>query len=209
MVARLGRRPCARGDEGIVLVEALLVMPIVLLAITVMVEFGVAVWHWNQTVKAVQVGARYASVSSPMMTRATYVAALQADYGAIPEGDPTPSTPVSIACGSGTTACDSVLMDRLMTGGDGICGSGSPRVGMCDVAPWIRTDNVLVTYTRSGLGYVGRPFGPVSTVTVELRNVNFGFLLLTTLIPTLSNYTLPPHRVSTTSEDLSNCKALC
>ena len=80
---------------------------------------------------------------------------------------------------------------------------------MCDVAPWIRTDNVLVTYTRSGLGYVGRPFGPVSTVTVELRNVNFGFLLLTTLIPTLSNYTLPPHRVSTTSEDLSNCKALC
>jgi hypothetical protein len=208
MVIRRRARRLITDENGIVLVEALMVMPIVLLAITVMVEFGVAVWHWNQTVKAVQYGARHASVSSPMMTRTAYETYMTADYGAI-EGDPVPATSRTISCGSGTTACDGVAMDRLMTGGDGICGRGSARIGICDIAPWVGPENVRITYSRTGLGYVGRPFGAVSTITVELRNVNFGFILLDKLIPVLANYTLPPHRVSTTSEDLSSCAAIC
>ncbi|MBD3666211.1 TadE/TadG family type IV pilus assembly protein [Sulfitobacter aestuariivivens] len=209
MVKRRSRRGLIRNEDGIALVEALLVMPIVLLAITAMVEFGVAVFHWNQTVKAVQLGARHVSVSSPMMTRTAYETYMTDDYGTIGEGDATPATSRTISCGGGTTPCDPTSMDRLMTGGDGVCGRGSARVGVCDVAPWITSDNIVITYSRSGLGYVGRPFGAVSTITVELRDVGFGFILLDRLIPVLANYTLPPHRVSTTSEDLSSCKALC
>lgn len=209
MVMRGAIRRFVDDQDGVTLVEALLVTPIVLFFVTFMVEMTVAAFHWNQTVKAVQVGVRLTAVSSPLMTRDTYEASLSSDYGSNPEGGPTPSAPLSISCGAGTSACDSDLLDRVLTGGDGICGDGSALVGMCDVAPWLTEDNIKVTYSRGGLGYVGRPFGPVSTITLEARDVQFSFMLLDDLMPILSTITHPPHRVSSTSEDLSNCKAMC
>ena len=76
------------------------------------------------------------------------------------------------------------------------------------LAPWIGADNVRVTYSRSGLGYVGRPFGAVSTVTVGLQGLTFDFLILDELLPGLGSITIPPHRVSATSEDLCS-QATC
>jgi hypothetical protein len=196
-------------EDGISMTEAMLVTPIVLFFVTFMVEMSVAVFHWNQTIKAVQVGSRYVSVSTPLMTRATYQTNMTSDYGSINQGNPTPIAALSTACGAGTTPCDTALMGRLLTGGDGVCGNGSAMVGMCDIAPWITTNNVLVTYSRSGLGYVGRPFGAVTTITVEVRNVSFNFMILDKMMPILNTITHPPHKASTTSEDLSNCDVLC
>lgn len=193
-----------REDSGITLVEALLVMPIVLLMITTMVELGAAMYQWNLSVKAVHIGARHASVSTPLVGRATYNTEMESDWTGINEGDPTPSTVLTVSCGAGTTACETAEINRLLTGGDGVCGGGSPRVGMCDVAPWIGSNNVLVTYSRTGLGYVGRPFGAVSTVTVELQNLTFDFFILDELLPGLGSISIPPHRVSATSEDICN-----
>lgn len=208
MVMRAVRK-FASDVRGIVLVEALLVIPIVLLFVTVMVEFSVLMYTWNQSVKAVQIAARRAAVSTPLVDRADYNAAMYADYGTIPAGDPVPAAMPSISCGPNGNACDAGRMNNLLTGGDGICGAGSTMVGACDVAPWIGANNLTVTYVRTGLGYVGRPNGPVTTVVVELNNMTLNFLLMDRFIPGLSSIAIPPHRVSITSEDLSDCDVIC
>ena len=38
--------------------------------------------------------------------------------------------------------------------------------------------NVSVSYAYTGLGFAGRPGGPVPTITVELQNLNFQFFFL-------------------------------
>ncbi|MEC7669323.1 MAG: TadE family protein [Pseudomonadota bacterium] len=207
-VSRTIRR-LLNGEEGVTLVEALLVMPIVLIAITTMVELGVAVFYWNQTVKAVQIGARHASVSSPMMTMATYDTFMADGLSTLNEGVALPNNRISTSCGQGSAPCDGVAMNRLLTGGDGICGRRSPRIGVCDVAPWIDADNILITYTRSGLGYVGRPYGQVSTITVETVDLTFDFMILDSILPVLGTIAMPPNSVSVTSEDLSSCDTRC
>lgn len=202
-----------REDErGISIVEGMLVIPIVLLVITAMVELGAAMFQINQAAKATQIGARSAAVSSPIVGDAEYDS-LTDDYGSIPAGDPTPTAARSVSCGAGTTPCDAARLNRLLTGADSSCRpQQDSRAGMCDVAPFIKAENVLVTYHRSGLGFVGRPYGPVSTVTVELRDVTFDFFILDDVINAvtnnspLSNFTIPAHPVSMTSEDLdTNC----
>lgn len=207
-VSRTIRR-LLNGEEGVTLIEALLVMPIVLIAITTMVELGVAVFYWNQTVKAVQIGARHASVSSPMMTMATYDTFMDDGLSTMAEGDAIPNNRISISCGQGAAPCDVAAMNTLLTGGDGVCGNSSPRIGVCDVAPWVDADNILITYTRSGLGYVGRPYGQVSTITVETVDLTFDFMILDSILPVLGLIAMPPNSVSVTSEDLSSCDTRC
>ncbi|MEK6204123.1 MAG: pilus assembly protein, partial [Amylibacter sp.] len=51
-------------QDGVSLVEALITFPVLLLTIAVFVEFGFMVFQYNQTAKAVQLGARLASVST-------------------------------------------------------------------------------------------------------------------------------------------------
>ncbi len=210
MVRPLARQGLISDERGLSMTEAMLVMPIVLLVLAAMIEFGLAVFQWNQATKAVQIGARLAAVSSPI-TGDTAYEALTDDHSGIPEGDPTPTAAVSVSCGAGTTACDAARLARLMDGGDGSCvPSGTlSMMGMCDIAPFISAENVRVTYYRSGLGYVGRPFGPVSTITVELRNLSFDFLIADELIPGLTSLTIPAQPVSITSEDVNNCRDTC
>ncbi|MDU8913275.1 TadE/TadG family type IV pilus assembly protein [Aestuariicoccus sp. MJ-SS9] len=216
MVGKERIRSFIRSEDGISMTEALIIMPIVLLVITAMIEFGILVLQWNQSVKALQVGARLLAVSTPLVD----------DYedlgdfgGTIGEGEPVPSGVASTGCGAGApVACPSARLNRLMTGGDGTCEPTTPAidrlVGVCDVAPWIRPENLQVTYSRAGLGYVGRPAGPVTTITLELKNQTFEFVLLGALLEyftggTFSNVPMPPNAVTITSEDLSDCRTAC
>lgn len=204
-MVRLGRK-FKREEDGVTLVEGLIVFPLVLLTITTFVEFGFAIFQWNQTVKALQLGARLAAVSDPL---AVDMGPLTADYPS-DQGGPTPSTSVSISCGGGGVACDAAAMNRLIMGSDGVCDPniGSGVSGMCDFNPRIGTDNVRVTYHRSGLGYVGRPDGPVVTVTLEASNVTFNLPFLGALLG-INTITIPAHPVTVTGEDLSSCRDEC
>ena len=201
----------AKDDTGTSMTEALLAMPIVLLVFTGMIEFGGLAWQWNMAAKATQIGARMVAVSTPLVGRAQYETAMASGISDEVEGDPVPASTSRIACGAETTACATGALERIVTGGDGVCGSVSSTsvVGMCDVAPFITADNVRVTYSRSGLGYVGRPFGQVSTITVELRNITFDFLLLDRLVTAINNLEIAAHPVAITSEDLSDCRDTC
>lgn len=194
---------------GVVLVEAMISMPIVILVLVAMVEFGTAVFQWNQSVKALQVGARLAAVSSPIVTDADYLT-LESDLAGLLEGDPVPNGVRSVSCGAGAATCNTANFDRLYFGSDGRCGSpGTSVPGMCDVAPLLSSDVIKITYRRSGLGYVGRPFGPVTTITVELHDASFNFLLFGKLIPGLNSLKIPSNPVSITSEDVSTCGSGC
>uniref|UniRef100_A0A2A3JZT2 Pilus assembly protein TadE n=2 Tax=Alloyangia mangrovi TaxID=1779329 RepID=A0A2A3JZT2_9RHOB len=207
VVRALHRQPFLRETSGLAMTEALIVVPVLMLVCGAMVEFGLMVYEWNQTLKAMQVGARRAAVSTPL----TDISALS-DYGAsLSQGDPVPMPPpdppepgntYAVSCGAGASPCDEAALTRLMNGSDD---DGSGITGIRDIAPFIAPENIRITYQHSGLGYVGRPFGPVLTVTLEVRDLAFDLLLLDMLVP----ITIPAHPVAITSEDLSDCEEPC
>lgn len=196
-----------RDENGASLVEGLIVFPIILLTFATFVEFGVAMVQWNQTVKAMQYGSRMLAVSDPLAT--DLLAYFESDYPPT-EGGPITQTIAPVVCTS--AGCDqgrtlsTAGLNRLVFGTDGVCDPGAAnagRLGMCDLNGLIRPENIRVTYYRSGLGYVGRPSGPVVSITIETRNLNFNFFFLGALLG-LNNITIPAHPVTITSEDLSN-----
>jgi len=225
-------RAFARSDRGAVLVEGLLALPIFLLACAVIIEFTVAVIQFNQTVKAVQIGARQLAVSAPLTSN--FQADLTADLVTISAGNPVPDPPIDpddivrSECGAALPsdsgpipACISgvdgsgrpIGVTRLVFGGDGVCNSAITRlpIGMCDIMPQIRPENVRVSYYRTGLGYVGRPTGPLPTITVQVVGLRFNFFLFDALlaVPALGGNTdaptginIPASPVTITGEDL-------
>lgn len=179
-----------RDQSGLSLVEGVLVLPIVILVSAVMIEFGAAVHQYNQAVQAMHLGARLAAVSDPLVPLTAFE-----DTPGIEEGQPTPRAPLSITCTSNSDPpCNAAGLNRLVNG------AGS-TVGMSRVSPLIGPENVSVTYFRSGLGFVGRPTGPVVTVVVELRDVTFDLFLLGRLLG-VNNLPIPTSPVAFTSEDL-------
>ena len=91
------------------------------------------------------------------------------------------------------------------TGSDGACNAGrSATAGICDLNWRITPDNMVVTYQRSGLGYWGRPDGPVLTMRLEVRNITFDLPILGALSG-LDDVTIPAHPVTITTEDLKTC----
>ena len=207
----------AREQKGIVMVEGLIVFPLVLLTIAAFVEFGYAVFQWNQTVKALQYGARSLAVSEPIFSLPapngddTYFDVITKQFNDGYTGDATAPVPADIfekSCGAGTTACDTDKMNRLIyganaSGTDNVCGNAAANTvpGMCDFNPRIGVNNVLATYYRAGLGYEGRPFGPVLTIRLEVRDLNFDLPLVGALL-NLDTITIPAHPVTITTEDL-------
>lgn len=196
-----------RQQDGTALMEGLIVFPLVLLTFAAFFEFGYAVFQWNQTVKALQAGARHLAVSAPL----TSLDALEAGYGVA--GDPVPSDILSVSCGGGTTPCIPAEMNRLIygadtTGNDDQCGNAADNAipGMCDFNTRIGADNVLATYYRAGLGYVGRPDGPVLTIRLEVKDLNFDLPLVGALLR-LDKITIPAHPVTITSEDLCSTRS--
>ena len=190
--------------SGLAMTEALIVLPLLLLVMAASIEMSVAMFQWSQTVKAMQIGARLAVVSDPV----TDISSLSVYPSGSQTGDPISSTATPVVCGAGATACNVTEMTRLYNGGDACGVTTTGLVGICDVAPFIGINNLRVTYTRSNLGYVDRPGGPVVTVTLETRNLFFNFLVLDDLMRFFqplgvpAGIAVPPHRVAITSEDL-------
>lgn len=189
-----------RDRSGISLTEGIIAFPVIFLAVCAFIELGVALFQYNQTAKAVQVGARLAAVSDPLISLAPMVAR----YGTAQAGTAVPDDNFSISCGAGAAACVPARLNRLVGGTNTSCNARLETgvMGMCDVNPLIRSGNVRVTYQSTGLGYVGRPYSPVVSVRVELVNLKFDFFLLGALLG-LNNLSIPSQAVTVTSEDLS------
>ncbi|WP_065373010.1 TadE/TadG family type IV pilus assembly protein [Ensifer adhaerens] len=193
-------------QRGVTLTEGLITLPSVLLVFAALVEFGYAMSQWNQTVKALQFGARLAAVSDPLTSDFAEVFPIEAE-NPLNNGDLTPNNAaISSTCGPNLANCTDALT-RVAMGSDGVCGvAGDPNPGICDLNWRIQPANLVVTYQRSGLGYWGRPNGPVLTMRLEVRDVTFDLPLLGRLLG-LDQIEVPAHPVTLTTEDLETCSS--
>src|SRR5262249_7756309 len=187
-------------EEGGVLVEASVMLPLILVFVLGSVDFLMAMYQWNAAAKAVAVGARIAAVSSPVSS----------DINPSLSGQPGGSIPSftitcdGAGCSSGTPNADA--LNTIVYGrGSNACGDSTSAYtnGMCDVFGRITPANVVVTYAQTGLGYAGRPGGPVPTITVSLQNINFQFFFLGGLLG-FNNIPIPAMSTTQTGEDLSS-----
>lgn len=219
-----------RDQNGGVLVEATIVIPMILLLTLGGVDFLYIFYQWNAAAKAVERGARIAAVSNPVATNLDLLSSAVVG-GTVKLGDPWPATATfKVTCDGSTSpptcTCDpSTTCTGFVAGGDQnamnriVCGRDNTSstecdystqcaytvhyfMGMCDIFSRIRAANVKVEYTQSGLGYAGRAM-PVPTVTVSLQTLQFQFFFLSGLLG-FTSLTIPPHTTTMTGEALSS-----
>ncbi|CAN7359177.1 pilus assembly protein [Mesorhizobium amorphae] len=179
------------------MVEAAIAMTLLLTLTLGFVDFGYALYQWNAASKAVQIGARAASISNPVVT-ALASAAGTANTALV--GTAMPADSYSYSCTGAGVCCT----------GAGVCTStlNQPNFDaiynrMVVFFPRLQPANVRITYSATGLGYWGRPGGPVPTITVSLQNVTFQFFFLGALLG-FDNITMPPMLSTVTGEDLKS-----
>jgi Flp pilus assembly protein TadG len=201
-----------REQTGAAFAEFALLLPLVLMVVCGSIDFLYAFYQWNAAAKAVEVGARIAAVSDPVATGLNNLSN-QAVLNGFAPGATMPY--FMVTCSAGTCSCDGmcvglaanpfngVAMDRIVFGpGNKACGEGSSyhQIGMCDVLSSITAANVVVTYTQTGLGYAGRPGGPVPTITVSLKDMRFHFFFLSFMFG--ADIAMPAIATTITAEDL-------
>jgi Flp pilus assembly protein TadG len=210
-------RHSIRDDNGAVLVEVTVVMTIMFVFILGSIEFLFALYQWNAATKAVQIGARIAAVSDPVAAGLNNLS-LAVVSPSVPPGSAMPN--FTITCNGATASCtcstvgacpgvgayDPAAMDTIVFGrGSSSCSDATSfyDTGMCDIFPRIRAANVTIVYTQTGLGYAGRPGGPVPTITISIQNLPFQFFFLSGLRG-FKNIPIPALTTSITAEDLSS-----
>lgn len=192
-------RPLFHDRSGASAAEFALVLPLLLLMMFGIIDGGRWMWTYNRAEKATQMGARFAAVTSYVSSSVgdSYVGACTPP---LTQGDVIPADCFSTitctvdGCDSGTfdaTAFANVVnwMNRFM--------------------PEIETDNVVIEYSPSGLGYAGNPNGPdlAPLVTVKLGDPAdpLTFQPLTSLM--LAEIDLPTFTTTLTAEDLSGSQS--
>jgi hypothetical protein len=159
--------------KGSVLVEVSIMLPIMIFLVLGSIDFLFAFYEWNAATKAVQVGARIAAVSNPVMTNLNVFSAALASRALRP-GSAMPSFTVTCDGATATCTCEgtckvggvigfnAAALNTIVYGrGSSACGdaTSSYMAGMCDVFNRITPANVRIEYRQpaapAGLGYVG------------------------------------------------------
>jgi hypothetical protein len=201
-------------ESGAVFVELAVLLPVLITVLFGSVDLLFAFHQWNAAAKAVEVGARIAAVSDPVAVGLNRLSD-QTVLNGVTMRAAMPSFTVicdggSLTCNC-TGACDGILpnaysttaMDRIVYGrGSTTCGDAKSYYasGMCDILPSIAPANVVVIYQQSGLGYAGRPGGPIPTITVSLQNMTFQFFFLSAILG--KTIPMPAMTTTITAEDL-------
>src|SRR5882757_3773545 len=213
----------ARDNNGAVLVEATIMMAIMFVLILGSVDFLFAFYQWNAAAKAAQVGARIAAVSDPVARGLDGLSTGVVSTSLRP-GSAMPSFTVTCDGGTATCSCNgackgvagynATAMQTIVFGrGSKACGdaTSSYSAGMCDIFDRITPANVRIVYTQpaapAGLGYVGRPGGPVPTIKVSLQNMPLRFFFLGDLWG-FRNIQIPSATTTMTGEDLYSCSPM-
>ncbi|RUW25283.1 MAG: pilus assembly protein [Mesorhizobium sp.] len=206
-------RRFAKSEDGAAMVEMTIVSTLLFALTLGFVDFGYAFYQWNAATKAVQVGARLASISDAVATNLA-IAAPTANPGApVVAGAYGPFVcSYSGATGSCTNSggFSAAAFSRIFRGdaavtNDDACPAltGTQRPGMCHFFSGLLRSNVVVTYTATGLGYQTRLGGPVPTITVSLQNRTFQFFFLQGLMG-FANINMPSMLSTVTGEDLKS-----
>jgi Flp pilus assembly protein TadG len=199
-------RAFLRETAGAALIEFTIVGFALLLLTGGIIDFGVALFQWNAATKALQQGVRLASVSDPISSDLKTMTGME---GGAAAGDPFPAftrvcSGMSASCSNGGTYSSAAMQSLVYGRGEAACGTvaSGQLAGMCDVFWRITPANVAVTYQHTGLGFAGRPGGPVPTITLQLTGLTFSLPFLNGLLGP-GPITMPAMRTSATGEDLS------
>jgi hypothetical protein len=196
------------------MIEFTLVAGLLLMLTLGAVDFTLAFLQWNAATKAVQMGARLAAVSDPVCEAISSWTGLE---GGAEPGTPAPAYEWIYDGNVSTTACstgnaDTAAIDRLLDGRE-----GSGDLADSNVFPGVRdiygsalganrgaidASNIVIRYTGTGLGFAGRPLGPVPTITMEITGLNFNFFFLNGLLG-FPPIPMPRLHTTVTGEDLS------
>lgn len=200
---------------GAVLVEVTIVMTLIFLFILGSIDFLFAFYQWNAAIKAVQIGARIAAVSDPVAIGLKGLSAAVANTF-VPPGASMP--PFFIRCEGKNETCSCIgacagvgaynraAMNTIVFGrGSSSCSDATSyyQAGMCDIFSRISAANVVIVYAQSGLGYVGRPGGPVPTITISIENLPFQFFFLSGIMG-FDKTQIPALTTSITAEDMAS-----
>ena len=215
MVLRL-----TRDNNGGVLVEATIMITIMFVLVLGSIDFLFAFYQWNAATKAVQVGVRIAAVSDPVAKGLNGLSAGVVSASLRP-GSAMPS--FTVTCDGGTAICscqgackgvggyNAAAMQTIVFGrGSMACGDATSlyTAGMCDIFARITPANVRIVYTQppapAGLGFAGRPGGPVPTIRISLQNMPFRFFFLGDLLG-FRNIQIPGATTTMAAEDLYSC----
>ncbi|MDG4887762.1 TadE/TadG family type IV pilus assembly protein [Mesorhizobium sp. WSM4887] len=204
----------AKSEHGAAMVEMTIVAPLLFALTLGFVDFGYAFFQWNAAAKAVQVGARLASISDPVVKATVLAAAAPTSIpGAPVAADAYPAfvckyTGSTGACNGNSSSFDANAFSRIFRGdtavtNDNACPAltGTQRPGMCHFFPGLQRDNVVITYAATGLGFQTRLGGPIPTIAVSLQNRSFQFFFLGGLMG-FANINMPSMLSTVTGEDL-------
>ncbi len=210
-------------DSGATFIEAAATMLTFFLVFFGIIEFSFLYYQWNAATKAVQFGARQAAVSPAIPTGFT---AMSGVGGSVYAGDPMPTFDIiciganasgsSVTCTGTISAATATALQGIVFGRDtaGVARSACDHttkvtaadrrtVGMCNYlfGNRLQANNVEVRYSYTGLGYAGRPGGPVPTIQVSLRNMTYQFIFLNGLMG-FAPVNMPTFASTVTGEDL-------
>ncbi|RWC54962.1 TadE/TadG family type IV pilus assembly protein [Mesorhizobium sp.] len=204
----------AKSEDGAAMVEMTIVSSLLFALVFGFVDFGYAFYQWNAATKAVQVGARLASISDPVAT-----ALATAAPTTTPGAPVIPSAYAPFVCQytGNTGACNgdsakfnaagfsTIFRGDTTYTNDNTCPvlAAGQRPGMCHFFPGLHRDNIAITYTATGLGFQTRLGGPVPTITVNLQNITFQFFFLKGLMG-FNDITMPSMLSTVTGEDLKS-----
>lgn len=202
-----------RSEDGATMVEMAIAVTLLLALTLGFVDFGNALYQWNAANKAVQIGARLASISDPVAASLSTAAPTATPGAPVVAGAYGPFV-CSYAAGVGSCTnggnFNANNFSRIFRGdtavtNDDACPTptGTQRTGMCHFFPYLTRANVVVTYSATGLGYQTRQSGPVPTITVSLQNVNFQFFFLSGLMG-FANIAMPSMLSTVTGEDMKS-----
>jgi hypothetical protein len=206
-----------RDETGTTTLEFTIVALLFFLLTFGLVEFGNMFWQYNSAAKAAQLGARLAAVSNPVWNGLTTLTDDGTPGGAWTTAYDITCTSSSVdgadgECDGDEDQYDAAAMQCLVFGRsaatppcDNACdptGIDDDEAGMCDRYDAITPENVSITYSHTGLGFAGRPGGPVPTITLQLTDLEVPLFVVGDLLG-LGPVTLPPFTVTMTGEDLS------
>ncbi|AEH87107.1 TadE/TadG family type IV pilus assembly protein [Mesorhizobium opportunistum] len=204
----------AKSEDGAAMVEMTLVSVLLFSLVFGFVDFGYAFYQWNAATKAVQVGARLASISDPVSTALATAAPTTTPGAPVKTTDYAPFvcyyTGNTGACNGDTSKFNAAGFSTIFRGdttytNDDTCPTlaANQRPGMCHFFPGLHRDKIVITYMASGLGYQTRLGGPVPTIAVSLQNVTFQFFFLKGLMG-FNDITMPSMLSTVTGEDMKS-----
>ena len=169
-----GRR-LFRDASGASAAEFTLVLPLLILLLFGTIDVGRYAWSLSQAEKATQTGARWA-VATDIVASGLYSYSF-ATSGGIPQGTTVPQASFpTVTCQSsgGAASCSCASSCAFGTAANNTAFTNL-TTRMAQIYPGLTANNVVVTYSWSGLGFSGDPNGAdvAPLTTVSLRNLNF------------------------------------